>query len=30
MLINCAISMYETKQIPCDRAPGVGTSSFDV
>ena len=30
MLINCAISMYETKQIPSDRAPGVGTSSFGI
>ena len=29
MLINCAISMYETKQILSDPAPGVGTLSFD-
>ena len=30
MPINCAISMYEGKQIPSDPAPGVGTSSFDI
>ena len=30
MLINCAISVYETKQIPSDLAPGVGTSFFDI
>ena len=30
MLINLAISMYETKQIPSDPAPGVGTTSFDI
>ena len=30
MLINCAISMYETKQFPSDPASGVGTSSFEI
>ena len=30
MLINCAISMYETKQISSDPAPGLGTSSFNI
>ena len=30
MLINCAISMYETKQFPSDPASGVGTSPFDI
>ena len=30
MLINCAISMYETKQVPSDPAPAMGISSFDI